>query len=580
MFNNITKKMTDNCVDMGKLMNFQNNSSMINSIDTSRANKFQLNNTRSDMFMMDNSDMPEKQTSLLLSPISKDSLNTNNSSLKRPRDDDQLEAGNKKKLKNEEINEDFPLKTDYGSLEDLLKEIGLPSSKATGLYDNDTKPPYSYAAMIALSIMVSGMGQLTLSQIYQWISVHFPFYKLGDSGWQNSIRHNLSLNNAFFKAGKSSDGKGHFWRLTPGQEYKILKIQAKPSSRSKLKKGSSDVGKIGNPPELITSSTIASMDTIKEDDTLVNSSSNSSVSSKDKEKQENVLEPETLKSGKEFEHQSGNILVTPMRYRFNTHNTVSADSINNLKLQFANGRNQNDYEQTYVNFNDQPFQCSFNTSFESPKMAPDIGSSPLIECHSKKNLSSSTNIKASLGRAIGNAIETPRRNDMNDYDDNYSKIIVGNVMLSRTPLKPITSPFSTNFSNMNSVLPNTLNLLQRQTPRWKTPSYDDLFASPFFKSPSRSHHFGGSTGSNFLYSEQISAIHNINMSTTMENIDNTLSGGNLSNVRRYSTSDTTEFVANSPSKFNDKSLVKQLEPALMGLKSKDSNTENNDTVEN
>ncbi|OBA25296.1 winged helix DNA-binding domain-containing protein, partial [Hanseniaspora valbyensis NRRL Y-1626] len=97
------------------------------------------------------------------------------------------------------------MRTDYGTLDELLAEIGLPSTKATGLYDENTKPPYSYAAMIALSIMVSGMGQLTLSQIYQWISSHFPFYKLGDSGWQNSIRHNLSLNSAFFKGGKSSD---------------------------------------------------------------------------------------------------------------------------------------------------------------------------------------------------------------------------------------------------------------------------------------------------------------------------------------------------------------------------------------
>lgn len=570
--------MSDNCVDIGKLMNFQNNSPIINTIDTSRANKFQINSSRSDMFSVNHSNKPEKQTTLLPSPISKDSSNNTNISLKRSHDDEELESDNKKKTKNDEISEDLPFKTDYGSLEDLLKEIGLPSSKATGLYDEDTKPPYSYAAMIALSIMVSGMGQLTLSQIYQWISVHFPFYKLGDSGWQNSIRHNLSLNNAFFKAGKSSDGKGHFWRLTPGQEYKILKIQAKPSSRTKVKKGTADVGKINNPPDLITSSTVVSMDTIKEDDTLVNSSSNSSVSSKEKDKQDNELQADPYKMSKEYEHLNNSVLATPMRYRSNANN-VSVDSINNLKLQFANGRNQNDYEQTYVNFNEQPFQCSFNTSFESPKMAPDIGSSPLIECHSRKNMNNSSNIKASLGRAAGTVVETPRRNNMMDYDDNYSKIIVGNVMLSRTPLKPLTSPFSGNFSNLNSVLPNTLNLLQRQTPRWKTPSYDDLFASPFFKSPSRSHHFGGTTGVNFLYSEQISAIHNINMSTTMENIDSTLDSGNTNNPRRYSSSDTTEFVINSPSKSNHDGLVKQLEPALMGLKGKGSTTENIDNVE-
>lgn len=568
--------MTDNCVDTGKLMNFQ--VSLNDAIDSSTSNDFQVKNLKNDMLSMENASELEKPTKLLPSPISKDSSNSINIALKRSLDDE-VDSKNKKKTKLEENVEDFPLKTDYGTLEDLLQEIGLPNTKATGLYDDDTKPPYSYAAMIALSIMVSGMGQLTLSQIYQWISAHFPFYKLGDSGWQNSIRHNLSLNNAFFKAGKSSDGKGHFWRLTPGQEYKILKIQAKPSSRSKLKKIPFDTAKNSNPPELISSSTLASNDAVKEEDTLINSSSNSSESSKEKEGIQNVTQTISYQENREFKSSISNVLATPMRYRATTYCPATTDSITNLKIQFDNGRNQNDNEQTYVNFNEQPFQCSFNTSFESPKMAPDTGSSPLIECHSKKNLSGSSNIKASLGRATGTAMETPCRNDNMDYDDNYSKLIVGNVMLSRTPLKPVTSPLSGNFSSMNNLLPNSFNLLQKQTPRWNTPSYDDLFASPFFKSPSRNHHFGGSTGSNFLYSEQVNTIHQANVYGGFDNIDNALSEGNLYTSRKYSDNDTKEFVANSPLKLNAETPLKHLEPALMGMKSKGSNTENAEDIE-
>ncbi|KAL6938878.1 hypothetical protein ACO0OL_000500 [Hanseniaspora opuntiae] len=567
--------MTDNCVDTGKLMNFQV-SSLNDDIASSASNNFHSKNLKTNLPSMENASESEKPTKLLPSPISKDSSNSINVALKRSLDDE-IDSKDKKKPKLEENVDDFPLKTDYGSLDDLLQEIGLPNTKATGLYDDDTKPPYSYAAMIALSIMVSGMGQLTLSQIYQWISAHFPFYKLGDSGWQNSIRHNLSLNNAFFKAGKSSDGKGHFWRLTPGQEYKILKIQAKPSSRSKMKKVPFDTTKMSNPPELISSSTLTSNDVAKEDDTLVNSSSNSSVSSKEKERVQNATQTISYHENREFGSAS-NVLATPMRYISSAHCPVTADAINNLKIQFDNGRNQNDNEQTYVNFNEQPFQCSFNTSFESPKMAPNIGSSPLIECHSRKNLSGSSNIKASLGRATGTAVETPCRNSNMDYDDNYNKLIVGNVMLSRTPLKPVTSPLGGNFSSMNNLLPNSLNLLQRQTPRWNTPSYDDLFASPFFKSPSRSHHFGGSTGSNFLYSEQISTIHQANAYGGLENIDNALSEGNLYTSRKYSDTGTKEYVVNSPGKLNLETPLKHLEPALMGLKSKGSNTENTEDV--
>ena len=73
--------------------------------------------------------------------------------------------------------------------------------------------------------------KLTLSHIYQWISDTFKYYKKGDVGWQNSIRHNLSLNKAFIKGEKSKDGKGHFWCIKQGSEEQFLK------SRS-VKKGS------------------------------------------------------------------------------------------------------------------------------------------------------------------------------------------------------------------------------------------------------------------------------------------------------------------------------------------------------
>ncbi|CAI4056773.1 hypothetical protein SKDZ_03G1260 [Saccharomyces kudriavzevii ZP591] len=85
------------------------------------------------------------------------------------------------------------------------------------------KPPYSYATLICLAILQSLEGKLTLSQIYYWIHVHFPYYKPKDASWQNSIRHNLSLNDAFIKTEKSCDGKGHFWEVRPGAETKFFK---------------------------------------------------------------------------------------------------------------------------------------------------------------------------------------------------------------------------------------------------------------------------------------------------------------------------------------------------------------------
>ena len=87
----------------------------------------------------------------------------------------------------------------------------------------DKKPPYSYAVLICLAILQSPEGKLTLSQIYNWISTHFPFYKPRDASWQNSIRHNLSLNEAFVKTQKSLDGKGHFWEVKESSAPKFFK---------------------------------------------------------------------------------------------------------------------------------------------------------------------------------------------------------------------------------------------------------------------------------------------------------------------------------------------------------------------
>ncbi|KAF8000045.1 hypothetical protein HF325_005894 [Metschnikowia pulcherrima] len=87
------------------------------------------------------------------------------------------------------------------------------------------KPPYSYATLIGMAILSHPEKQLTLSQIYLWISKTFKYYRREDVGWQNLIRHNLSLNKAFFKGEKSKDGKGHFWCIQPNSEDLFLKAK-------------------------------------------------------------------------------------------------------------------------------------------------------------------------------------------------------------------------------------------------------------------------------------------------------------------------------------------------------------------
>lgn len=77
------------------------------------------------------------------------------------------------------------------------------------------KPQSSYVVLIHEALSNSKTGQMSLPQIYRSIERKYPFYKLRvqTTGWQSSVRHNLSQHPAFRKIER--DGKGWMWGLVP-----------------------------------------------------------------------------------------------------------------------------------------------------------------------------------------------------------------------------------------------------------------------------------------------------------------------------------------------------------------------------
>ena len=112
------------------------------------------------------------------------------------------------------------------------------------------KPGCSYASMITWAILSTEEEALSLSGIYDWIKDHYAFYRNVNSGWQvreasisiqdieadiyqNSIRHNLSLNRGFAKVPRrpNEPGKGMKWTLVPEHRETTLALATKNASK-------------------------------------------------------------------------------------------------------------------------------------------------------------------------------------------------------------------------------------------------------------------------------------------------------------------------------------------------------------
>ena len=92
----------------------------------------------------------------------------------------------------------------------------------------------SYSQLIIEALAGAPERMLPVYQIYKTISARYPFYKMSDQGWQNSIRHNLSLNKSFISI-RGENGEKLGWKLEEGAEEILNKKRSGNVKKQKNK---------------------------------------------------------------------------------------------------------------------------------------------------------------------------------------------------------------------------------------------------------------------------------------------------------------------------------------------------------
>ncbi|CAO1412885.1 unnamed protein product [Diamesa serratosioi] len=82
-------------------------------------------------------------------------------------------------------------------------------------YLNGTeRPPGSYGQFIIEAIQAAPEKKLKLSEIYSYITDKYCYFRtIPKNGWQNSIRHNLSLYPHFVRIPDQDSSKGSSWKV-------------------------------------------------------------------------------------------------------------------------------------------------------------------------------------------------------------------------------------------------------------------------------------------------------------------------------------------------------------------------------
>ncbi|CAF0821800.1 unnamed protein product [Brachionus calyciflorus] len=162
----------------------------------------------------ENSTTPEKQNDSGIDVISPQIYQFNQSQMVNQ----QYEHNQKESQQHESEDEDSI------DEEDDEKENDEPKSGKNNSKMNPAKPPKPYLEIIADGILSCNVKMMQLHEIYNFMEKKYEYFaKNVNKSWRNSVRHNLSLNECFVKAGRGSNGKGNYWKIHPACEKEFIR---------------------------------------------------------------------------------------------------------------------------------------------------------------------------------------------------------------------------------------------------------------------------------------------------------------------------------------------------------------------
>ncbi|MDI1490146.1 MAG: hypothetical protein OHK93_001346 [Ramalina farinacea] len=147
-----------------------------------------------------------------------------------------------------------PLEQNWSGYEEFMKEMNAsPSTEQQNQLDDSDQASQPddtpYAQLIYQALMSVDDHQMILRDIYKWIAENTD--KAIDpefTGWQNSVRHNLSMNAAFNKIPHAHPGdkakKGFIWALDPS----AIRNGIQPTTRYRAKKDDPKSSSSGSKP--------------------------------------------------------------------------------------------------------------------------------------------------------------------------------------------------------------------------------------------------------------------------------------------------------------------------------------------